>query len=284
MNNTDDNSPLNRHADTEDLIAAAQRHFASDFPNPQRAGCPASGKLQAIVLAERLPDDALQQHLFGCSECFNEYRVAVLEQRQTNATKIGWREKLAVWLWEWRTPLLTGLGALLLLAIGFSLWQNRRPAKHSTTEIASSGSPTPSPMRSEETAALPETSSTPEADRLLAVRLDLNDVYSLGEQNRGGANDAASKPIRLQAAHLSLTLGMRDDSPAGDYRIQVLDSRGQLVTKTAQARVRYREGKPLLFNLDLRGARKALATLRIERVNQQDIPPEDYQAEIRPRH
>lgn len=203
MNNPNDNSPLNRHDDTEELIAEAQRHFAGDFPNPQRVGCPVPGTLQAIVRTERLPDDALQQHLFGCSECFNEYRAAVLEYRQTSPPKIGWREKLAVWWWEWRTPLLTGAGALLLLAIGFSLWPTRRPANHSTPatpatpEIAASGSPTPA----QESAASPEPPPLPEADRLLAARLNLNDHYSLGEQSRGGANDVASKPIRLQASH-----------------------------------------------------------------------------------
>ena len=60
------------------LSAVAQRYFATRFPNPQRHGCPAAGTLQAVVQAARLPEAELQTHLFRCSECFNEYRAAVL--------------------------------------------------------------------------------------------------------------------------------------------------------------------------------------------------------------
>jgi len=256
MNNTDDNSPLNRYADTEDLIAAAQRHFAGDFPNPQRKGCPVPGTLQALVRAERLPDDELQLHLFKCSECFNEYRAEVLVWRQEKELSadagIGWRAVLDA-LRNWRIPISATVAVLLLLAAGIVF--RRMPAPQSNpmrsqpvpqaSVVVENSQPEP-PGAIPPTPVITQQQSTAE-ERLLAVRIDLNNQGSLGTQQRSGGE--VSTPISLPRAFVRLKLKLPREYAPGLYRVSLLDDylrsvvSGQSVTT---------DGNYLVVKLDLR--------------------------------
>jgi hypothetical protein len=82
----------------EELASRARRYYAERFPNPQRLGCPPPGEITRVVRQRQLPDQALREHLFECSECFGEYRQS-LEQRQAPATdENAWSERLArIW-------------------------------------------------------------------------------------------------------------------------------------------------------------------------------------------
>src|SRR5262249_51877260 len=79
--------------DPEKLILFARKHFATGFPNERRAGCPAPGMIRS-ARADRPPGDELRDHLFRCSECFNEYSAAIQDyyQQTGGASAAGnWR-------------------------------------------------------------------------------------------------------------------------------------------------------------------------------------------------
>ncbi len=248
---------MNQYANTEKLIAAAQRYFANDFPNPQRLGCPVPGMLQAIVRAERLPDDAFQQHLSRCSECFNEYRAEVQVWRQEKGLDadagIGWRAVLNAF-WNWRIPLSVTVTTLLLLAAGIVFWRVSAPQANpirpqhvpQASVVVESSQPKPSGE------AIPPTHEiTPQQskadERLLAVRIDLNNHLALGAQQRTGGEAAA--PIFLPRAFVRLNLRLPREYEPGRYRVSLLDDNlislasGQSVTTG---------GNYLVVRLDLR--------------------------------
>ncbi len=129
------NRQTNRHQpdDATELSAIAQHYFATRFINPQRHGCPAPGMLQTLVRSAQLPDDELHAHLFRCSECFSEYRAAVLAHREAQ-TPASWWHALLAGSWGWRNPLLAGAGARLslnslqsLFSFQWIAWRRVRP-------------------------------------------------------------------------------------------------------------------------------------------------------------
>jgi hypothetical protein len=65
----------------EELVTIAQRYYATHFSNPQRHGCTPPGEITKVVSMGRAPDQALREHLFNCSECFDEYRQALAQCR-----------------------------------------------------------------------------------------------------------------------------------------------------------------------------------------------------------
>ena len=277
MNKTNDNGLLNRYTNTEELSAAAQRHFAGDFPNPQRMGCPVPGTLQALVRAERLPDDELQLHLFKCSECFNEYRAEVLVWRQEKELSadagIGWRAVLDA-LWNWRIPISATVATMLLLSAGIAF--RRTPAPQSNpmrpqpvpqaSVVVENSQPEP-PGAIPPTPVIAQQQSTTE-ERLLAVNIDLNNHQSPGTQQRSGGETVPA--ISLPRAYVRLKLKLPRESASGRYRVSLLDDylksivSGQAVTT---------DGNYLVVKLNLRHLPKQFYSLSL---TQRDEAPYFY--------
>ena len=267
---------------TEELLTLVQRRYATGFPNPQRAGCPAPEVLQSLVQSARLPDDVLHDHVFSCSECFNEYRTAILAQREASQSPAP----LRWWnVWElWRRPLWIAASAVLLLTVGLLLWR-ARPA---TSELSQTPLPVASPTlvmaESKLSGTSPTASLTPPtiehplpvaAEQLLALHRDLNDYHSLGAQRRGG--DESETPITLPRTHLRLRLTLPANSVAGGYRVSLLDTaERRLVVTHAHSR----DGQTLEVRLDVRRIAGSKARLRIERAGQSDVAPNDYEIRL----
>jgi hypothetical protein len=284
----------------EELIEAARQYFATDFPNPERKGCPIPGEYQSLISAGRPLNAELRSHLFGCSECFNEYRAAALEHRHQTAFKRfswagAWLTQINIALRASRVPLaITGI-ALLLLATGLFVWRHRqtespqlvqiRPqpvsapvgnARGVKPEVADTVPAEDSKPAAAKSMSKPKTSK--EADNeLLAINIDLNDYHSLGEQRRAGSQNEEERPITLSSARLWLTLQLREKSKAGNFRISIIDSSGH---RAAATKARSRDGRTAQAMIDLRRVATTILTLRIERANQPDIAPEDYKVEI----
>jgi hypothetical protein len=55
----------------------ARNRFSNDFPNPKREGCPGKESFEKMIGEKKLPGEDLRNHLFGCSECFSEYRELI---------------------------------------------------------------------------------------------------------------------------------------------------------------------------------------------------------------
>lgn len=281
---TNEGLPTRSFADTEALIAAAQEHFATDFPNPRRAGCPVPCVIQTIVQMERLPDDELQAHLTGCSECFNEYRAAVQawrrEKELTANAASGWRSGLGA-LWNWRIVASASTAALLLLSAGLLFWRTSVPQSDQvrsqpfpTASVGAKniqpepvGTTQPSPSVNAQQPSVPKES-------LLAINLDLNDYRSLGSQRRGGGE--AEPPIPLPRARARLLLTLPENSPAGNYRVSLFESGRKRDAIIAHSR----NGQTLQFVLDLRRVAGSQARLSIQRAGQPDVSPKEYDVEI----
>jgi hypothetical protein len=101
------------------LIGFAQDYFAGDFPNPGRLGCPPRGAVRAAVLGERPPHARLRAHLFGCSECFREYRAALLSRQESTAPRPeqSWRRRLLQTLVNRKAPVLAGALSLAVVCL-----------------------------------------------------------------------------------------------------------------------------------------------------------------------
>ncbi|MGH9768123.1 MAG: hypothetical protein ACREAB_11865 [Blastocatellia bacterium] len=262
--------------DPEKLVSAARKHFASGFPNPRRAGCPASGVIQATANAGQIPGDEVRAHLFRCSECFNEYRAAVLDHyRQTDSKSAtaDWRMKLRDALSRWRLPLLAGATALLLLAGGLFIWRQRQTAAPQSSQNRPQPAPTaliedpPAPPMPQAGTAPPAQTANPgrakpKVAESLAINLDLNRYNALGDSSRGGSPREEGTKIKLPPARALLKLRLRQGSEAGLYQISIVDPNSKPLVKT---RARSPDGISLDAVLDLRRASQWAHRLRIER-------------------
>lgn len=84
------------HLDAEELASIARRFYAARFPNPERLGCPPHGEMDRVVKHRQMPDQALREHLFECSECFGEYRQSLAQRRQPAADEGFLRNRLVL--------------------------------------------------------------------------------------------------------------------------------------------------------------------------------------------
>ncbi|HZF37553.1 MAG TPA: hypothetical protein VE715_01910 [Blastocatellia bacterium] len=258
--------------DSEKLILIARKHFATRFPNEQRAGCPAPGVIRA-ARADQPPGDELRDHLFRCSECFNEYSAATRDYYQQTGgdTAAGnWRTKLLNALSKWRLPLLASAAASLLLAAGLFI-QRREPSeslqsgytRSQPAPVASAGNPlTPVPPASTARQTPDSGLEKPRMAESLAINLDLNRYKALGDVIRGGSLREEERKIKLPPRRALLKLRLRKGSEAGRYRISVVDPySNRLIEITARSR----DGKSLNAFLDLRRAARTAHRLRVER-------------------
>ena len=57
----------------EQLLQAGRSHFAKDFPNPKRIGCPAAEKLRQLAERPGHADESVLNHISFCSPCYCAY-------------------------------------------------------------------------------------------------------------------------------------------------------------------------------------------------------------------
>jgi DNA-directed RNA polymerase subunit M/transcription elongation factor TFIIS len=255
----------------EKLIFAAQKHFANAFPNERRVECPPPDVILS-ARADRPPGDELLEHLFRCSECFNEYSAAMRDHyRQTAAeAEADRRTKLMRALLKWRLPLLAGAAASLLLAASLFIQQRRQTESPQSVQVRSQPAPvasaenplTPAPPASNAGQPPDPTQEKPRPAELLAINLNLNRNRALGDITRGGSRREEEKKIKLPPLRALLKLRLRRGSEAGLYKISVVDPNSNRLTG---ARARSRNGKSLDAVLDLRRAARTAHRLRVER-------------------
>jgi hypothetical protein len=255
----------------EELILAAQKHFATAYPNELRAGCPAPEVIRAAI-ADLPPGDELREHLFRCSECFNGYSAALQEHYRLTASDSAtdWRAKFLRALSKWRLPMFASAAAALLLVVS-QLTQRREPSetaqsiqrRSQPTPVASAVNPlAPVPPAPTEGRPPDPLQEKPRPAEWIAINLDLNRYRSLGDSIRGGSRREEENKIKLRPLRALLKLRLRRGSEAGLYRISVVDPNGNRLTG---ASARSRNGKSLDAVLDLRRAARMAHRLRVER-------------------
>lgn len=57
----------------EKILELGRRHFARDFPNPKRQGCPAANELKLLADNPRKAKESVLNHISTCSPCYRDY-------------------------------------------------------------------------------------------------------------------------------------------------------------------------------------------------------------------
>jgi hypothetical protein len=260
----------------EALIAFAQNYFGADFSNPERVGCPSPLALRSLARSGELPDDELCAHLFGCSECFNEYRAA-LEAGRADAPAIAvsgwarWREQLSA---AFSLKPVFAAGIIILITVSTAVWLAWRetgkpeapsvarlepespgasPDKLSTTETSATSAPLPATTP-------PRTARRPSPEPIAQVRVKLAEHRALRDVAATGGGER--KPIELPAARARLVIELPADSLKGSYLVGVADAD---VAHLVISKTRSLDGKSLIVTLNLRRLSKKASFLSVGR-------------------
>jgi hypothetical protein len=241
------NSLLNSQ---EDIEAFGQEYFASDFPNPQREGCPSPRQLAANARSGKAPDDELRAHLFSCSECFSEFREAMTLKP---ASSDSWSKRLLAILWlpplRWAAPLAT---LSLLLVVVFFVARDR----HQSTQIATDHQPSVNKTRpapeaqklenmNRDVSPVPAASpQLPEHLSLRVVSVDLRTDHLTRGADRSTVTQAT---IELRPERQRVRLTLPRGSQPGQYDVSLEDAFGKSVA-VSKARSR---GSVVMTILDL---------------------------------
>lgn len=273
----------------EDLRAFAQEYYSKDFSNPERVGCPGTGAIKFLVRSETLPDDDARQHLFNCSDCFTEYREAMV------ACKGAPYLQPTSW---WRTPLsdfklkpsrALAATAFFILVTAISLISYRlnkdpqlspdtRPASEQTIPPSNANSHGPSGMTADESMAAATTRLPSKRRRMpqsqtfsrrsdylvatVAITIDLREDVM---RAAGEARTSGEKIIELPAARTTLLFNLPEGSSKGPYEVRIVDPFGKTLKSTKAISP---QGKILRVLLDLRGLAKARCRLCVSRMSE----------------
>jgi hypothetical protein len=57
----------------ERFLQLGKKHFAEDFPNPTRQGCPSETTLKLLAATPSQVEDSVLDHITFCSPCYRTY-------------------------------------------------------------------------------------------------------------------------------------------------------------------------------------------------------------------
>lgn len=116
----------------ENFINTAREMYADANSNPPREGCFPAIEIRQMAISTKLPDDAVMEHLFDCSECFREYRRALAAAKDLNLeNKKNWRD-----LFKVRTAKLAFAGFSFALIAAFLLFAYFALRERNTNDLA----------------------------------------------------------------------------------------------------------------------------------------------------
>ena len=279
-----------KHLDAEELASRARRYYSARFPNSQRLGCPPSGNILKVVRRRQIPDQALREHLFECSECFGEYRQSVEQCRRPATDENSWKARLA-WVgdqmrsaWAWKLSAAASVG-LVLAAIIISIRPG--PAPEVAKEVgANSSSPAPGAQESNRIAGdgaagiqIPQgdnlamagalrPSNNP-ARRLKTIDVDLDNYQALRRSPRERGADAGEdrpdgegKIVFLPSTQAMMVLRLPESGAPGRYQVSLIDPFGKLLFSTSASSP---DGAILRVPLNLRRMSNKKCRLRLSR-------------------
>ncbi len=55
------------------ILELGRKHFANDFPNPSRQGCPPKNQLKLLAEKPRKAKESVLNHISTCSPCYRTY-------------------------------------------------------------------------------------------------------------------------------------------------------------------------------------------------------------------
>ena len=194
-------NPFSREEERE-LRESLREAYATDFPNPERQGCPDKSKLAALACRRVFPDvQEVVSHLSHCSPCSQELTLLTRQYRSRQ--------------WVFR------VAAVALIAVGvaaYASWRIMRSTRLSEpSPIVNTSVPKP---------VLPPETSDPSAR---AQQLPEVQIVLLDLRNRGvtrGANTKTGEDLALPKGRLKLSIYLPIGSEEGAYEVRI-SGRGQ---------------------------------------------------------
>jgi hypothetical protein len=271
----------------EELISFARGHYAEDFPNPERLGCPPPADLESRVRSGHLPDERLRTHLFGCSECFRAYRSVLAAHRLApkDQSAPGPLRPEVQTSRAWLPAFAGALALLILLFTGIYFWRQYRAApdnniirketpplapadNNANASVGSNPSSPPStPPGPVRTPGVTEQANLPKPPQQRAApprRHALPDEQQRGAElaavtpvgidlqkyviTRGREPEGADEVIKLPRARLRLLLKLPEGSDSGTYTVSIIDGSGKALA--AAPKVRSADGRTLSVTID----------------------------------
>jgi len=241
------------------LLKAMESVVLTEFPNPERRGCPGSDVLRLIAKKELPMRDPVHEHVGSCSPCFQE----LCELRA------GIRGK--------RTRKAAGAATAVLLAMLIGYYALQSPPVTTRTETPAappSDSVSPGvPTRAEEAAVPPSEpvpgdvatrTDTPTVAVAESASIDLRDFQT----TRSAQPDSANQPTapRVPRRMLALTIYLPVGAMEGEYEVQIEGSR--------QAALAAGSGNAVI--------EAGITTLRIN-LDTTSIPAGEYRLQLRPK-
>jgi hypothetical protein len=66
----------------KDFLRLGKDHFAEDFPNPTRKGCPQGSTLELLANKPTEVEESVLTHISSCSPCYRTYSHFLQEQKR----------------------------------------------------------------------------------------------------------------------------------------------------------------------------------------------------------
>jgi hypothetical protein len=208
---------LSRNKEEREMRETLRDIFATDFPNPERRGCPENveAKLKALAWRRKFPEaQELISHLGSCSPCYQEHEEFVRQHRSRQS--------------------LYRLAAVAVLVVGLGFWISWK--------LRGPGSMVPMPPPIVK-APPPEQSpaQTPDPSELEKQKPPEVQVAVLDLRKRGiprGDSNKTPGELTLPRGRLKLSIYLPFGSEVGQYEVRISGRMKQLAAARGLAVMR----------------------------------------------
>jgi hypothetical protein len=192
--------------------------FATDFPNPERRGCPENveAKLKALAWRRKFPEaQELISHLGSCSPCYQEHEEFVRQHRS--------RQRLY------------RLAAVAVLVVGLGVWISWKLMRGPGSMV-----PMPPPIVNAPPSEPPpaQTADPPELEKQKPpdVQVAVLDLRKRGTPR--GESKKTPGDLALPKGRLKLSIYLPFGSELGQYEVRISGRMKQLATTSGLAVMR----------------------------------------------
>jgi hypothetical protein len=201
----------------KELLSIGEELFRTEFPNPERSGCPGGETLRTLVFrSQKLPlteRNRYFDHMTCCSPCFSEFSALVDQAR--------YRKRIVV----------VGICALLLVTIGLATWLGlghwrSTPGESITHKPPSAGRPEPEKKLQQENPQKPnrKEQSTEMAGQQPKPKIYQDVILDVRDQTltRGQKTvPPKGKYPKIPRGLLNLSIYLPFASEAGEYQVRI---------------------------------------------------------------
>jgi len=204
--------PFSRKEERE-LREALRESYATDFPNPERQGCPEKSKLNALARRRVFPEvQEVVSHISHCSPCSQELTELIRQYKSRQ--------------WVYR------VAAVGLIVVGIAAWASWKLMRNQGTHMPEpppivKTPPEPAPLGP---SPVPSSVQEQKSAELQVVVLDL--------RKRGvtrGENDKQEGDLDLPKGRLKLSIYLPIGSEEGDYEVRISGQHNQVLTAKGKA-------------------------------------------------